>query len=141
MSAPRSASKPVALRKEGSEHLVIDWSDGHRGLYAWKHLRAQCPCASCREEREKPPDPFRILTERELKQSGPATPTALTPIGHYAYKITWNDGHDTGIYTLDSLRYELCQCPECRQGDKETRRQGDKETRRQGDKETRRQGS
>src|SRR5438552_15775827 len=113
MSAARSAIRPVALSKEGAEQLVIQWNDGHRGLYAWKHLRARCPCASCREERQKPPDPFRILSSKELVQTAPPAPTALTPVGHYAYKITWNDGHDTGIYTLDSLRFELCQCAEC----------------------------
>jgi DUF971 family protein len=26
----------------------------------------------------------------------------------------WNDGHDTGLYTLEYLR-ELCECPLCRQ--------------------------
>ena len=39
MSAPR----PAALRKEGSDHLVIEWSDGHHSVYAWKHLRDQLP--------------------------------------------------------------------------------------------------
>jgi DUF971 family protein len=36
----------------------------------------------------------------------------MTPVGHYAYKITWSDGHDAGIYTLENLR-AMCQCPEC----------------------------
>jgi DUF971 family protein len=103
----------VALRKEGDGHLVIEWSDGHRGLYSWKHLRSRCPCASCREEQGKPPDPFRILTEKDLAPRQPLAPVSLTPVGHYAYKITWNDGHDTGIYTLDSLRQDLCECPDC----------------------------
>lgn len=102
---------PKALRKEGDDRLVIEWSDGHRAVYTWKHLRSQCPCAGCREEREKPPDPFRILSPKDLG-AGPLAPVAMTPVGHYAYKITWNDGHDTGIFTLESLR-ALCQCPEC----------------------------
>ena len=36
----------------------------------------------------------------------------MTPLGHYAYKITWSDGHDTGIYTCEALR-DLCQCELC----------------------------
>ena len=104
--------RPAALRKEGDDRLIIEWSDGHRSTYTWKHLRAQCPCASCREEREKPPDPFRILTGTELAPKPPLQPLALSPIGHYAYKITWNDGHDTGLFTLELLR-ELCQCAAC----------------------------
>jgi DUF971 family protein len=103
---------PLSLSKDGDDRLVIDWNDGHRSVYTWQHLRQQCPCASCRDDKAKPPDPFRILTPKELQPTGPLRPVALTPMGHYAYKITWNDGHDTGIYTLENLR-ELCQCPEC----------------------------
>jgi DUF971 family protein len=105
---------PTALSKEGAERLVIQWNDGHRSIYAWQHLRDHCPCASCREERDKPPDPFRILSSKELAPRPSLAPTAMSPVGHYAYKITWNDGHDTGIYTLESLR-DLCQCPACQE--------------------------
>jgi DUF971 family protein len=28
----------------------------------------------------------------------------MSPVGQYAYQIAWNDGHDTGIYTLEALR-------------------------------------
>jgi DUF971 family protein len=100
---------PVDLSKEGSDRLIIKWSDGHLGVYTWQHLRANCPCAGCREEREKPPDPFRILKPSELV---PLTPVRMPPVGRYAYKIVWSDGHDSGIYTLEHLR-SLCQCPQC----------------------------
>jgi DUF971 family protein len=113
MSTPRSGPLlPVALSKEGNDRLVIQWNDGHRGVYTWKHLRDNCPCAGCREEHSRPPDPFRLLSEKDLTPRPPLAPVAVDPVGHYAYKITWNDGHDTGIYTLEYLR-DLCQCPEC----------------------------
>ena len=60
-----------------------------------------------REERDKPPDPFRVLSPKELA-AGPPRPVAMAPVGYYAYKVTWNDGHDAGIYTLENLR-ELCE--------------------------------
>ena len=103
--------RPVALSKEGTERLVVEWNDGHRSVYAWRHLRQNCPCAGCKGEFGQPPDPFRILTASELN-APPLAPVAVTPIGHYAYKITWNDGHDSGIFTLENLR-DLCQCNEC----------------------------
>jgi DUF971 family protein len=103
--------RPAALRKETEGRLAIDWSDGHRSLYDWKHLRSNCPCAGCREERAQPPDPLRILKPSELA-AGPLAAVALRPVGHYAYQIVWNDGHDTGIFTLEHLR-ELCQCAAC----------------------------
>ena len=49
----------------------------------------------------------------------PLAPTRLDPVGYYAYKITWNDGHDAGLYTLEALR-ELCQCPACQKPDPAT---------------------
>ena len=104
--------RPVALSKEGTDRLVIEWNDGHRGVYTWKHLRDNCPCAGCRGEFGQPPDPFHILTASELAPKPPLAPVSLEPVGHYAYKITWNDGHDTGLYTLENLR-GLCQCPKC----------------------------
>jgi DUF971 family protein len=100
---------PVALRKDGPDRLLIEWSDGHVGQYTWKHLRQECPCAGCREERAKPPDPFRILSPAEL---APLAPLSMPPVGRYAYKIVWSDGHDSGIYTLEHLR-ALCECPQC----------------------------
>ncbi|HWG41540.1 MAG TPA: DUF971 domain-containing protein [Gemmataceae bacterium] len=110
MSASGSAPlMPVTLSKDGPDRLIIEWSDGHRGVYTWQHLRANCPCAGCRDLREKPPDPFRILKPEELV---PLAPVRMPPVGHYAYKIVWSDGHDSGIYTLEHLR-SLCQCPQC----------------------------
>ena len=110
MSAPHGELlRPLALGKDGEGRLLIEWNDGHRSVYAWQHLRKNCSCAGCREERLQPPDPFRILKSSEL---APLKPLSLAPVGHYGYKINWSDGHDSGIFTLEHLR-ALCQCPEC----------------------------
>ena len=54
MSSSRSEPlTPVALSKDGPDRLVIEWNDGHRSVYTWQHLRTNCPCAGCREEREQ----------------------------------------------------------------------------------------
>jgi DUF971 family protein len=116
MSAPQSEPRPVALRKEG-EGLAIDWSDGHKSVYTWMHLRRNCPCAGCREERLQPPNPLRVLTPAQAAPKPPLAAVAITPMGYYAYRIVWNDGHDTGLFTLETLR-QLCQCKECRQDQK-----------------------
>ena len=55
------ALRPVSLEQGRRRPPGHQWNDGHRGVYHWQHLRRHCPCAGCREEREKPPDPFRIL--------------------------------------------------------------------------------
>ncbi len=91
---------PTSMRREG-DYLVIDWSDGTIARLSWKMLRDACPCAGCREERDKPADPFRILKPQELV---PLAPVAMPKVGRYAYKIVWSDGHDAGIFTLEHLR-------------------------------------
>lgn len=99
----------TSIAKEGEDRLALQWSDGHRGVVSWKTLREACPCAGCREERLQPPDPFRVLKPSELQ---PLKPFAIHPIGFYAYKIVWSDGHDAGLFTLEHLR-RLCECPQC----------------------------
>jgi DUF971 family protein len=94
--------RPVSLKREG-DGLKIEWTDGVTTFATWRHLRASCPCAACTEDRAKPPDPFRVLTPQEVA-AGPAAPVGIKTVGYYAYQIAWNDGHDTGIYTLEHLR-------------------------------------
>lgn len=93
---------PLSLKREG-DGLSIAWNDGTTTTVSWRALRKGCPCATCNEERSKPADPFRILSDREVAAGAPA-PVAMSPVGYYAYQIRWNDGHDTGIYPLALLR-------------------------------------
>jgi DUF971 family protein len=94
---------PAALAMKGQETLVIDWSDGHRREYSVRELRDACPCATCREKRghaARPPDLLPILSSGETK---PLRIASMDPVGNYAYQITFSDGHDTGIFSLDLL--------------------------------------
>lgn len=93
---------PKSLKREG-EGLRIDWQDGVTTFITWRELRKQCPCATCNDERSKPANPFRVLSDREVA-AGPPAPVAMKAVGAYAYQVTWNDGHSTGIFTLQALR-------------------------------------
>ncbi|MEZ6143431.1 MAG: DUF971 domain-containing protein [Zavarzinella sp.] len=93
---------PTRLQRVG-DSLEIAWSDGAHTRVAWQKLRKMCPCAMCNDERQKPVDPFRLLSDKELAAGAPA-PVKMLPKGNYAYQIIWNDGHDTGIYTIEYLR-------------------------------------
>ena len=33
----------------------------------------------------------------------------VEPVGNYAIRIHWNDGHSSGIYSYDHLR-QICPC-------------------------------
>jgi DUF971 family protein len=37
---------------------------------------------------------------------------AVEPVGNYAIRINWSDGHSSGIYSYDHFR-EICPCDEC----------------------------
>lgn len=87
--------------------LSIEWDDGHKSRYTLQSLRDQCPCASCKGEREQSGGfalPVVIPGKYELR--------AIEPVGSYALQIAWSDEHRTGIYTYEYLRY-LCECEIC----------------------------
>lgn len=84
--------------------LMIRWSDGSEREYGIRELRDACPCATCREKRNQPPEPAALLPVLSAAETRPLSITGMTPVGHYAYTIAFSDGHDTGIYTLEFLR-------------------------------------
>lgn len=93
---------PTKMQKVNDELHVV-WSDGVQTKISWRKLRNACPCAACGEEKNKPVDPFRVLSAREVAAGLPA-PVSMKPVGHYAYQVQWNDGHGAGIYTIESIR-------------------------------------
>jgi DUF971 family protein len=96
---------PTAIRRLDDGAVEITWSDGARGRATPRRLREACPCASCREQRVEPVAAggglLQVLRPEEV---APLSITGMSPMGQYAYKISFSDGHDSGIYTLDFLR-------------------------------------
>jgi DUF971 family protein len=107
----RTRLQPVGMERH-ADRLVIAWNDGHHSVYAYADLRRACPCATCRTEREQAAPPATGL--RVLPAGAPviATLRDVQWVGWYAFRFAWEDGHDTGIYSMDYLR-ALCSCPEC----------------------------
>ena len=95
---------PTKLERVGDTALRIHWSDGQVREYTVRELRERCPCATCREKRSAPPPPPSQLTVLSPAEARPLTLAGMRPVGNYAYAIAFSDGHDTGIYTLASLR-------------------------------------
>ncbi|HEY7529266.1 MAG TPA: DUF971 domain-containing protein [Gemmatimonadota bacterium] len=107
---PNPRVRPVAMERD-ERRLVIDWADGHRSEYALDDLRRACPCATCRNERESAPaaSPLRVLPATAPER---ALLADVSWVGWYAFRLTWEDGHDTGLYSLEYLR-DLCPCATC----------------------------
>ena len=121
---PSSDPQSVKVNLTTGSGVDIEWKDGHRSHYTFAFLRDACPCALCDDERAKsgrapgePPKPAPGL----LPIYKPAAkPESAEPIGKYAIRFKWNDGHDLGIYSWQFLR-EVCPCEGCKlaQGPKE----------------------
>ena len=91
--------------------LRVAWHDDHVSVYPLRWLRANCPCATCREDRRA-----SALNTDELKlMSGPLPSAEIVGaelVGQYAERFTWADGHATGIYAFSALRAS-CPCLDC----------------------------
>jgi DUF971 family protein len=78
--------------------LQIVWDDGHTSRHRLDALRAACSCAVCKGHH--PSQSLNLKPEQfpDIRIADIAT------VGRYAYNIVWSDGHNTGIYTLNTLR-------------------------------------
>ena len=84
--------------------LQIEWSNGQISEHSAAQLREVCPCASCREKRNAQSAPTGQLPVLSIEETKPTEIAGIKPVGNYAYGIQFNDGHDTGIFTLEFLR-------------------------------------
>lgn len=78
--------------------IRLSWADGLEAELRTYDLRIACPCAFCVDELTgaRRLDPASVPQGVELAD--------MQPVGHYAYRLLFGDGHDSGIYTLESLR-------------------------------------
>lgn len=89
---------PSNIRALQNEQILeLTWDDQVAVRVPYKHLRGECPCASCRNEwtGERILDPSTIRTDLKLE--------GMEPIGNYAIRLGWNDGHSSGLYTWETL--------------------------------------
>jgi DUF971 family protein len=90
---------PSNIRAHQADQLLeLAWEDGFAAKTPYRKIRAECPCASCKNEwtGERILDPATIRPDLKLE--------SMEPIGNYAVRLSWNDGHSSGLYTWDTLR-------------------------------------
>ncbi len=95
---------PTTLKLLSPQELSITWSDGQTHKLSVRKLRERCPCASCRESRSADKQKNNLLPVLRPEETQPLHIVDMRPVGNYAYSISFSDGHDTGIYTLEFLR-------------------------------------
>jgi DUF971 family protein len=93
-----SASPPSTIRAHKQKgELELQWPGFPAVMVPFRAVRAQCPCASCIDENTGE----RILDPTTIPHD--IAPSEMSFTGNYALKITWSDGHSTGLYTWDLL--------------------------------------
>ncbi len=113
--------KPLAIKIHVSSGAGVDitWADQHASHYDFAYLREECPCATCNEKRDQEAQ-HKHAGINPAPLSSPVLPMfkpkiraqSATQVGNYAVQISFNDGHNTGIFSYDYLR-NICPCDAC----------------------------
>lgn len=89
---------PSALTlHSASRMLEVHFDDGAQFTLPCEYLRVFSPSAEVRGHG----GPMQTLPGKRLVNI-----VAIEPVGHYAVKLVFSDGHDSGLYGWDTL-YEL----------------------------------
>jgi DUF971 family protein len=83
---------------QASRVMELSFADGTNFRLPYEYLRAYSPSAEVRGH--GPGQETLQVGKREV------TITELEPVGHYAVRPTFSDGHDTGLYSWEYL-YDL----------------------------------
>lgn len=93
-------SPPSELRAHlNQQALELKWKDDAIAVFVpFRLLRGSCPCAACVNEMTGQRTYFHEDTSDDIR------PEQLELVGNYAVRITWSDGHNTGLFTWEYLR-------------------------------------
>jgi DUF971 family protein len=87
---------PTEIRLRRAERaLEVDFDDGRTFSFPAELLRVESPSA---EVQGHGPTERRIVSGKRLVGI-----TGVEPVGNYAVRLSFDDGHDTGIYSWDYL--------------------------------------
>ena len=79
-----------------SRTLELVYADGRHYALPAEYLRVHSPSAEVQGH-----GPWQEVLVHGKEQVGIR---AVEPIGHYAIRVVFDDGHDSGLYTWDYLR-------------------------------------
>lgn len=83
---------PTEIRlKKAEKRLEIDFDDGTTVQFSAEYLRVESPSAEV--QGHGPHQKQLVPGKAKVGIAG------LEPVGHYAIRILFDDGHDTGIYS------------------------------------------
>lgn len=101
---PSRMDQPRSIDVKKDRGLTILWGDGATSYYSIAYLRKMSPSADMKQLREEmDKNPLTVLPSGMNGQSQ-LTAIDVELVGHYAIKIKFSDGHETGIYSWKYLR-------------------------------------
>lgn len=83
-----------------AQTLTITWAENHTSVFPLDALRQACPCANCGG---KSVDAIAPPAESHNPETT-WTDLSIEPAGSVGIRITWDDGHNAGIFRWDRLR-------------------------------------
>ena len=84
----------IKYHKQNAE-LEVSFNDSTNATFSAEFLRVHSPSA---EVSGHHPSQAILVTNKQ-----DVTITAIEPVGNYAIKLTFSDGHDTGLYSWQYL--------------------------------------
>ena len=87
---------PTELRLRRAERVLeVAFDDGARFSFTAEYLRVESPSA---EVQGHAPAGRKVVPGKRA-----VAIEAVEPVGHYAVRLRFDDGHDTGLYSWDWL--------------------------------------
>ena len=87
---------PTEIRlKRAEKRLELEFDDGSRFAFPAEFLRVESPSAEV--QGHGPNERRTVPGKRNVGIAG------LEPVGHYAVRVLFDDGHDSGIFSWDYL--------------------------------------
>ena len=95
MTTPSEMPVEIKLRR-GSARLDLRYADGTAYSLPWEYLRISSPSAEVRGH--GPGQEVLQIGKQDVRL------VRIEAVGHYALRLVFDDGHDSGLYTWRYLR-------------------------------------
>ncbi len=93
--------QPTEIKlSQKTKRLTLSYEDGSQYELSCEFLRTHSPSAEVQGHHGQPVAPLEDKSDVNIM--------AIEPVGNYAIKLIFDDGHDSGIYTWELLQ-KWCQ--------------------------------
>ena len=84
-----------------NDMLLLKWDNDFEHVLLIKSIRDNCPCASCAGEKDVFGNVYK--GPPQIKTGDSYILSGIQPVGYYALRPFWADGHSTGIFSFEFL--------------------------------------